>query len=105
LFVAGGVLKEHGKTGAGRMERHRVVVLRRQMFSNTSLQLSVWSRRIGWMEVTARGMMRSKNNRLGDIADEFDVSEIVVYRKPNSLFLSSSSTTLSRRARPCARTG
>jgi len=68
------------------MERHKAVVLRRQMFSNTSLELSVWSRRIGWMEVTARGMMRSKNNRLGDVADEFDVSEIVVYRKANSLY-------------------
>jgi DNA repair protein RecO (recombination protein O) len=68
------------------MERHRVVILGRQMFSNTSLVLSVWSRRIGWMEVTARGMMRSKNNRLGDVADEFDVSEVIVYRKANSLY-------------------
>jgi DNA repair protein RecO (recombination protein O) len=68
------------------MERHRAIILGRQTFSNTSLVLSVWSRRIGWMEVTARGMMRSKNNRLGDVADEFDVSEIVVYRKANSLY-------------------
>jgi recombinational DNA repair protein (RecF pathway) len=58
--------------------------LKREVFSRTSLLLSVWSRRVGWMEVTAKGMMRARNNRLGDVPDDFDVSDIIVYRAPNS---------------------
>ncbi|HHN46964.1 MAG TPA: hypothetical protein ENN09_05935 [Planctomycetes bacterium] len=68
------------------MERHPVIVLARGLFSKTSLSLAVWSRRSGWMDVTAKGMLRPRNNRLGDMPDEFDVSEMTLYRRPDSLY-------------------
>lgn len=61
--------------------RERVIVLRCAPFSRTSLKLTLWGERRGLLVLTARGMMRPRNNRLGDVACEFDSGEAVYYAR------------------------
>lgn len=56
-----------------------IVLLRREGFSRTSLRLTVWGRRSGLLRLTARGMMRPGNNRLGDLACEYDLARVVFF--------------------------
>lgn len=65
--------------------REQVVVLRREGFSRTSLRLGVWGAASGLVTLTARGIMRPGNNRLGDMACEYDVADVVFFMRSGAL--------------------
>ena len=62
--------------------RDTILVLRREPFSRTSLRLECWSARRGPLALVARGVMRPRNNRLGDVPCVFDVARSVYLARP-----------------------
>lgn len=66
--------------------RDDVIVLQREGYSRTSLRLVVWGRRWGLVTLTARGMMRRANNRLGDMVCEWDAGQAVYHIRPGRSF-------------------